>query len=544
MVRIDNPRVALSLTLLMVIALLLPFVGLMGEAPLATDDPVLAAVALDMAGNPTFSIRLPDEYLTDLPPLYPVTAAMVAHATSPIIGDIAALRLTSALFGLGTLVLFYFFALRYGDRYFALLAVALLATMPGFAFGSGCITSGPALGFFLMASVLATSRAFFDGSPHWLLVGGVVTAGAFLTSAWDGAFLSGFIWAAGLTWFLATQRPDLSTGFRYLFFQLSAFLAIIVLSGAGIAFQFIGNPELPWNEGFWIPFSAAPTSPGIPDMVVRLLVLTWPWTPLFCLYMGLSIARTLRSGTIPATPIFLAVWVFSALITMLSGGTGITPILPPLALMSAFAFRGKLPEWVRHYATLWSSVVLASLLLLAFSPVLSPLAGKTGNEVLLRLLGYGSHTLIAAVGFLLAAFTCLVKTLPLTRTGRLLTITAILWAALSSGPFSAVAVEQGVEVQPLITALKTHPHKGTATFGVTRQLRASLCFYGQLDLPPLNNLERCYDILKGGDPEYDTLLIQSDSSGHLPDGLSLLPVTLVTELPLSQGGSLLWVKGR
>lgn len=544
MVRIDNPRVTCALTLLLMFALLLPFVGMRGEAPLAADDPVEAAAALEMARDADFSLRLAHESLSDLPPLYPMTAALMAHATAPVLSPISALRLTSALFGLGSLVLFYFFARRYGDRLFAVLAVALLATMPGYTFGSGCISSDPALGFFLMASVIATSRTFFDHAPHWILVGGMAAAGAFLTQAWGGLLLAGALWGAGLVWFLATQKPDIPTGFRYLFFHLAGLLALLALAGAGIATQLIGDPAPSWTLGFWMPTGHVGVTPGMVKMMARLLALTWPWAPLVCLYIGLTLARALRKQTVPATALFLGVWVLSALLALLDGDGGVAVILPPLALMAAFAFRGKRPEWVRGYTTLWSWLALTCLLLIALSPLLlCPLLEKRGPQVLNALLAYGPHTLIAAAGFILATLTCRLKTLPLSGAGRLLTITAILWVALSTGPLSAVALHEGVEVRPLITAIKAHPHRGIATCGVDRRLRATLLFYGQLDLPTVEELDRCYDILNGGDPLIDTLLVHSDSQGLLPAPLSLVPMTIVSELPLKQGGRLFWIKG-
>ncbi|WP_300670840.1 glycosyltransferase family 39 protein [Desulfoluna sp.] len=544
MVRIDKSRVALSLTLLLMVIFVLPFAGMRGEAPFVTDDPIAAAAALDMTGSPDRSLDLTHEFLTDLPPLYPMAAALVTHVMGPSIGDRASLRLTSALFSLGTLVLFYFFARRYGNRHFALLAVALLATMPGFALDSSSIGRDAALGFFLLASVIAISLTFFDESPLWLLGGGVATAGAFLTGAWDGLALTGCLWGFGLIWFLATQKPSLATGVRYLFFHLTALLAFLVLTGAGIATQIIAHPRPRLNDGFWIPLGTPTLSPDLPTLMLNALALTWPWTPLFCLYMGSSFAGALKNRGVDKTPLFLAAWFFSALVPLLSGTTGITPMLPPLALMAAFAFHGTLPRWMHHYATLWSSVVLGGLFLMALSPAFRPLINPAENELLRRLLTNGPHTILAAAGFLLAAMTCLVKSIPLTRTGRLITLTAIFWVALLHGPFATMPVEEQAEIQPLITAFQTHPHKKTAAFGVDRQLRASLCFYGHLHLPPMDNLERCYDILKGGDPDFDTLLMQSNTRDHLPEALSMLPVTIVMQLPLHKGGCLLWVKGR
>ncbi|SCY55666.1 glycosyltransferase family 39 protein [Desulfoluna spongiiphila] len=544
MVRIHNPRVALFLTLLLVLAFTLPAAGLMGVAPLVTDDPVTAAAALDMAGAPELTLDMARGYLTELPPLYPMAAAAVSHGAAPFFQGTAALRLTSALFSLGTLILFFFFALRYGGNLFALLAVALLATMPGFAFGATWIGQDPALGFFLMASVAAVAKTFFDDSPTWILMVGVAAAGAFLTSAWDGVIPIACLWATGIVWFVGTQKPDRSTHVSHLFFHLAALLVILVLAGGGIAIQFVGTTVPPLTQGFWMPAGRLSPSPDLLELAVRLLVHTLPWTPLFFLYAGLTTAQTLRSGTFPATPVFLAVWFFSTLLLPLSGDTGLTPVLPPLSLMAAFALNQGMPVWVKRYATAWSWAVILTLFVLALSPGLRPLALRFDHGVIAGLLDGGITSPLAAAGFILAALTCMVKTIPLTRTGRLLTVTAILWITLANGPFSAVAGHRAVEIKPLITAIKAHPHKGTAAFGVDRRLRASLCFYGQLHLLTTDNLERCYDILKGGDPDFDTLLMQSDAMDHLPEALSMVPVTIVKKLPLRQGGSLLFVQGQ
>lgn len=544
MVRINNPRVALFLTLVLVSAFTLPITGLVGEAPLATDDPVTAAAALHMAAAPTLTLATVQEYLAGLPPLYPLAAAALSHATTPFLEGMAPLRLTSALFSLGTLVLFFSFALRYGKSRFALLATALLATMPGFAFGAGWIGRDPALLFFLMASVTATFRTFVDDSPPWILMAGTATAGAFLTSSWDGLLLIACVWAAGIAWFINSRGPGRNNHVSHLFFHLAALLTILVLTSGGMVTQVIGHTAAPITQGFWIPASTPGPPPSPTKLALQVLAQTWPWTPLFFIYVGLVTARTLRSGTLSPTPMFIIFWFLASLLPTITGETGLSPVLPPLALMAAFVLRDGMPMWVRPFAAAWSWAVILILFILAFSPGLRLFSLRTDHAILPGLLRGDLFSPFAAAGLVLAAVTCVVKAIPLTRTGRLLTVTAILWVTLANGPFSAMTGHRASEIRPLITAIQTHPHKGTAAYGVDRRLRASLCFYGRLHLLNTDNLDRCFDILKGGDPDYDTLLMQSDAADHLPEALSMVPVTIVEKVPLEKGGSLLFVRGR
>lgn len=525
MAQLTNTRVITCLTLFVVILLLHPFPGMLGTDPLPMDDPLLAVTAMDLARG--------DAPLTlEQPPFGAVAGRLSIAVLSPLIPEVGALRLTSALFSLGTLGLFFLFVRRRHSVTTALLSIMVLATMPGFAFVSTSISVDPMLTFFAMATVVATSRVFFDNHPQWAPAAGLAMAGAFLTASWLGLLLTLFLFGAGLIWFLTIKREENNPSIRHLFFHLMGVLALIALPSVWIAVVLSSGAHS--GEGFWLPQTGLPMP--LSELALRLVALTWPWTPLILFFGGLTLSDTIRKGPLNTETLFLLTWMLAAFLMLMSGLSHVGPLLPPMALMAAQILEKPVPGWLKRYGAFWFSTVASCLFLVGFSPILEKVLPAEPPAFLDALFASGPHTLLAIMGLIAASATWLIQPLPLTRAARLLAITAIFWFAVSKGPFSAIALEKrGALTLPAIATSQSH----IATYNMDRQTRADLIFVHGLKASAIS-LETVYDILKGGLKTHAGVLVMADASGNLPKEMALLPCT-ATPLTQTATPKIYWV---
>ena len=92
-----------------VLCLVVSFVGIFGRDLWRPDEPRVAAIALEMSRSGNIIVpHLAGKPFIEKPPLYFVIAAGFIHLLGKIGGNIAAIRLTSALWGIGILLMTFF----------------------------------------------------------------------------------------------------------------------------------------------------------------------------------------------------------------------------------------------------------------------------------------------------------------------------------------------------------------------------------------------------------------------------------------------------
>ena len=174
-------------------ALLITLAGLGFHDLWTPDEPREAALALAMSrGGDGIIPHLAGAPFVEKPPLYYDLAALWLRCSPFAAPSAGWLRLTSAWFALGTLLMTWLLARRLLGRSAAPLAVLVLATLPGFVHVSHWLLTDGALMFFVTAALAALAGAYRGGRPALLPLAGALAAGAFLTKGISGPIFIAF----------------------------------------------------------------------------------------------------------------------------------------------------------------------------------------------------------------------------------------------------------------------------------------------------------------------------------------------------------------
>ncbi|MEI6808493.1 MAG: glycosyltransferase family 39 protein, partial [bacterium] len=330
------------LSYLLPVLLLLAFglSGIVGRDLWTPDEPRVAAISLEMSRTGDFVIpRLAGEPFVEEPPLYYAAAAMMLELAGSTIGNTGAIRLTSILWGLGSLVVCFLLARRFFPARQALRASLMLATMLGFIENSHWIRVDAALLFFVTAAMWCFAESL-SGNRRWFAVpAGVFMAGAFLVKGVVGPGMIALGWLAlfaARAWRLYGEEGGIAGGgiapgkqipaWRRAFSGIGPHIVphiVCVLTFLGIAgawillFQARATPEL-WHEWFWINQvgRALGTAPqlghlkqGHPFYYFKTIIIyALPWTPLIGLWAWRLVRDLYARRTIVPVNLFLLVW--------------------------------------------------------------------------------------------------------------------------------------------------------------------------------------------------------------------------------------------
>ena len=152
----------------------------------------MGAISLAMSRSGDYVLpHLGSEPFVEKPPLFFATAALFHAHLSPFLGDLPAIRLSCAFWALGTLIsVFLLGRLLLGPEE-GLLATAILGTMVGFLDNAHWLRVDAALVFFVCAAICSYAHFFMRSFLACATLGGVLTAGAFLSKGFIGpAFIA------------------------------------------------------------------------------------------------------------------------------------------------------------------------------------------------------------------------------------------------------------------------------------------------------------------------------------------------------------------
>jgi hypothetical protein len=373
---------------LVLAALLISLAGLVFHDLWTPDEPREATLALEMSRAGNWLVpQLVGQPFVEKPPLYYAVAAFWLRLNPCATPDAGWLRLTSALWGLGTLALTWLLARRLFDRRRATLTALVLATLPGFVHVTHWLLTDVALMFFVTAALWALIEAYRAGRLVLLPLAGLFAAGAFLTKGLIGPV---FIALGGLPllllskpWKRATEnfqgwetglnRQDAKsakTGLGALgvlaVYHVVALLSFVLPVAAwAVAFWRTGGQAL-FMEWFWTNhvgrFSGTATQLGHisgPMYYLEALpVYLLPWLPV--VLWGLW--RAVREKDFRRTVAVPLVWGLGGVLLLSLSATKreiyLAPLLPAFALLAAHTLAGPLPRgWAwcahpRYHATL------------------------------------------------------------------------------------------------------------------------------------------------------------------------------------------------
>jgi len=362
------------------------------------DEPREAAIALSM--NKSGNLVIPElagKPFVEKPPLFYIISSAFLGLLGNFIGNTAALRLTSACFGLGTILFTFLLGSMFLERRRALLAAAMLATTFGFVHVTHWLLVDNALMFFVIAAIwaLAGSYGLAQSRPEPALahsallpLAGLLAAGAFLTKGLVGPVIIAIAWLGLLTAFLnrAGWKPIFAS--KSILFHLGSLAVFLLITGGWVwLFYRQGGPELFrewwWNNHFG-RFSGQSTHLGhISPWYYYLGVLPvylLPWLAPFASALMDFLKKIWRREALPAGMLMLGFWILGTFALFSVSATKreiyLCVILPACALFSAAGMQENTSRTSGLILRIWLALFFAAAILGIAAPVLAPWFGS------------------------------------------------------------------------------------------------------------------------------------------------------------------------
>lgn len=500
----------------------LTLAGVWGRGVWTSDEPRVAAIALEMADRSNFVVPyLSGEPFVEKPPFYYGAGAVLVRVLGPWTGEIAALRLAGLLFAWATLFFTYRLGLRLGGKATASLALIVLATMGGFVHESTWIRVDVALLACVSGAAWAFAEAYLGGRLRFLSLAGVFVGLSLLAKGFIGPALIFPAWlGAFVPWLLAQRAREDPRWSRLVALHVGAFVAAAVVSGSWmIWFHALAGPDL-WRQ--WFVDNQLGRFAGSADLghvhaearplfYARALVsYTLPWSPLVFAW-GAARIRDRRLS--PAHWLLLSWFLGAALLLSLGAskrGVYALPLLPACALMCADVAAHDLPRWARGWCRALAALSVLALLAVLVAPLLNMVFGlrPPGRLSAWLLLDIAPVHIVACVG--LWAATCLALEAPrrihaVARAGGALVAVYLAWAAISMPALDRFRnVSRSASRFGHVAATNSlHP----AAFNLSENTRGYLYVYGRQAFPRIRDCEQANRILRGGDPDFDAVII-------------------------------------
>lgn len=561
--------------------LLLVGIGLSGtfDRDLWTpDEPRVAAVALETSRTGDLVVpHLAGKPFVQQPPLYYAVAAGALKVFAPFTGNTGAIRLTSVLWGLGTLVVAFFLARRVLSVKQGLPVVLVMGTMVGFIESTHWIRVDIALLFFVTAAVWLFAESLL-GSWRWLVVpAGLCTAGAFLVKGVVGPGVIAFGWFALLVarvWDLqkAGYAPDaITTGSdgspltlwnrvsadiaRFIWPHILAGFVFVGIAGTwAMLFRSEGGQEL-WNEWFWnnqVGRAAGTTpqlghlKPGQSFYYFKTIALySLPWTPLIGVWVWRLVSDLRIRRTIEPVNLFLLIWTAATVVVMTISATKrdlyLLPVLPAFALMCANVIDSAEPRWCRVFFTAWSLVCTGALAVCALSPLLIRIHGVPVSEMAASFLAVWSPRHILA-GICVVLCTIVILKTGVSTLFRTAIVTALACIGLFAVAGKAVDLEKSMSdgVRSFAGRISETQRSRVAGWGFSETMRGAFYYYCDWPVTQLDD-EGLRDVLAGKNPRFDSVIVATESGAPV---LGVIPQKTLAEASIGPKGherKLLWL---
>lgn len=289
LIRTNLPLIVCTIACICVI-----FFGVAGHDLWTPDEPRVSAIFLEMANTGNVIIPyLGTEPFIEKPPLHFAISALMIHVFGPIIGNTAASRLTSALFGIGVLIFTFLIAKQLEGNRIGIESTLILCTMIGFLQNYHWIRVDTSLSFFVIASLWCFLQAYYENSPWMLFFAGIFTGCAFLSKGLIGPALIAVPWAGLVVYWLFkfnNKKLKIST---WVVFHLICLLSFLIICGIWIVQLYFKGGEQLWHEWFWVNHLGRFTGTAVDKghlkegqpfyYIIQLFIAGMPWTPLFLL---------------------------------------------------------------------------------------------------------------------------------------------------------------------------------------------------------------------------------------------------------------------
>jgi 4-amino-4-deoxy-L-arabinose transferase-like glycosyltransferase len=536
-----SPKISMP-SWVILLCLAVSFAGIIDRDLWTPDEPRDAAISLEMSRTGNIVIpHLAGKPFVEKPPLYFAVAAGFAKTLGNILGNTGAIRLSTAFWGIGTLLMTFLLAKRISNHSQALLAPAILATMVGFVLNMHWVRVDAALVFFVSASAWSFAEAYFGGRRWFCITGGLFTAGAFLSKGVIGPLLIAFAWFGMVIPWIINQR-----GRKFDLFitqHLLALLAFIIPVGAWmLMLRLNGGPQL-WHEWFYENHFGRLTGTatvlghmraGHPFYYVEtFLFYALPWTPVIILWLFKVIQDFIKTRLAQPKDIFLVVWSVGSVLLLSASVTKrdiyLAPVLPVFALICAEMLTGDVHRWIKHFFNFWIGL---ALFLLVGSSTSSLWAGflpaSTPEQVSAFLCTFGLRNIVAGFGFIIG-IAVIFRSWNMTAPARLTAITALLYIGFFAVAGKAIDGEKmlGKGTRAFAERIPQERKSKVAGWNFEETSRAMFYYYCNWTVPLIDDKNRLFRIVAGKDSEFDSVIVTREPS--IPDLFGKKKYRIITE---------------
>ena len=488
------------------------------------DEPRVAAISLEMSRTGNLVVPyLAGEPFIEKPPLYFAIAAGFVRILGPLVGNTGAIRLTSALWGLGALAMTFLLARRLTGHACAVLTTAILATMWGFVENMHWIRVDAALVFFVAAAVWSFAEVYFSGRQWFCLLAGLFTAGAFLSKGLIGPIFIGVAWTGMIIPWLTRQWREKRKLDLFILPHIISLLSFVLLAGSWmILLRVVGGQDL-WHEWFWenhvgrllgTAVSLSHRRAGRPFYYVQTLATYGlPWFPLIFIWVGEVVRDLWKRHTVSPVRAFLLVWGLGSILLLSLSVTKrsiyLAPVFPAFAIMCAEVFQKDLPQWCEAFFVFWLGLCVVVLGMLAASPLIVHFLPQFVPANIADFLGiFALGNLLSGVG-MTACFYLLFQFGRIPAATCLAAATAMLYIGLFAVPAKAIDQEKSMktEMHLFVAQIPTARRPRVAGWEFSETMRGCFYYYCDWSVPQIIDGKRLRGIIVGQDREFDSVII-------------------------------------
>ena len=525
------------------LCLAVSFAGIVDRDLWTPDEPRDAAIALEMSRTGAVIIpHLAGKPFVEKPPLYFAVAAGFAKALGNVLGNTGAIRMSTAIWGVGTLLMTFLLARRISGRPKAVLTAIILATMAGFIFNMHWVRVDAALVFSVSAATWGFSEAYSGGRRWFCITGALFTAAAFLSKGVIGPLLV-FPASLGLIipWLMNQRGKKFDL---YIAQHLSALVVFLVPVCAWmLMLRLRGGPTL-WHEWFYENHFGRLTGTatglshmraGYPFYYIEILLLyALPWIPAIPLWLFRVIRDSARTRSIPAPgEVFLAVWSIGSVlllsVSVAKRDIYLAPVLPAFALICAEALAAEVPKWIKYVFNFWTGLAVLILAGSFTSPLWSVFLPASVPDTVSSLLHtFAMRNVICGAGFF-ACIALIVRGQSMNVSARLAAITAMLFIGFFAVAGKAIDAEKqlGEGTRAFAARIPADKKPRIAGWNFCETSRAMFYYYCDWTVPLIDDKNRLYDIVAGEDSEYDSVIVTREPS--IPALFGNKPYRVITE---------------
>ncbi|MCD4654424.1 glycosyltransferase family 39 protein [bacterium] len=558
--RINQQRITCSG--IIILGLLVCFTGIFDRDLWTPDEPRVAAMSLEMSRNGNYIVpHLAGQPFVEKPPLYYAAAGITIKLLAELTSITGAVRLSTALWGLGVLIFTVLISRHLIGGKSGILSFAILATMAGFVENFHWIRVDAALAFFVIASIWSFIEGFRTDRSWIFLLTGIFTAGAFLSKGFIGPVLISIPFVGMLISEWVYKSGKFCSGRKIFYIFAGIALTVIIIGAWVILFRSRVNTTT-WNEWLWVNqfgrFSGGANKghlyPNNPLYYVKTIAFyCLPWVPFILGYLWTTL-KNFKSlcNSKKKNAVFLLIWGIGSCVILSIPATKrsiyLLPVLPVYALMIVSYLNENSAKWIRKYSLFIIALCGFLLGVFTFSPIVTSFFLDSIPKNLQQ--PFSSHSYrnflcLGATIICIWTFISLYKK-NLTICMSLFISSAMLYLGAFLLPLNAINHGKSLKADTIgfLSQIPIDQRKSIAGWNFSQTTNGVLYFYGDWIIPQIQSTTRLDNIIKNQDEQYESIILNQVHS--IPDLIKKPYKLLLKGIPRgsSKYRKLYWIEGR